>query len=150
MEIQKAILEVTKEVECKYYHDTIYCKSTSQIVQDIRKMWTNFQEGKRLAKAGRLTLTKAKAYTDMIKNKDTLFDVSTDVVARKELLKLEWGVVMGEREKTYLEDQRGPRLLSCDQTMILFSITQAHDLLHYSCVNKNFTTCMQFFYIIKM
>ena len=113
MEIQKAILEVTKEVECKYYHDTIYCKSTSQIVQDIRKMWTNFQEGKRLAKAGRLTLTKAKAYTDMIKNKDTLFDVSTDVVARKELLKLEWGVVMGEREKTYLEDQRGPRLLSC-------------------------------------
>ena len=87
LDIKSAIVQVTKEVESKYFHDTIYCKSTSQISRQITSTWTNFQEGKRLAKAGRLNLTKAKAYVEMIKNKNTLFDVATDVTERQMLLK---------------------------------------------------------------
>ena len=97
LDIKSAIVQVTKEVESKYFHDTIYCKSTSQINRLITTTWTNFQEGKRLAKAGRLNLTKANV--DMIKNKDMLFDFATDVTERQNALKVEWGVTMGEREK---------------------------------------------------
>ena len=35
-------------------------------------------------------------------------------MGRRKVLEEEWGVKMGERERIYLEDQRGPRLLSCD------------------------------------
>ena len=110
----KAVLEVAKEVESKYYHDTVFCKSESQIVTVIRKLWSDFREGKRNAKSGRLTHTTAKAYVDMIKKKDTLFDVSTDDMERKKHLEKKWGVKMGVRDKIYLEDQQGPRLMCCD------------------------------------
>ena len=71
-------------------------------------MWPNFQEGKRLAKAGRLTLTKAKVYIELIKQKDKLFDMHSEDPGRRKALEEEWGVKMGERERLYLEDQRGP------------------------------------------
>ena len=57
---------------------------------------------------------KAKAYVEMIKDKNKLFDMSTEDPARKKLLEGEWGVKMGKMEIVYLEDQRGPRLMSCD------------------------------------
>ena len=104
----KAVLEVAKEVESKYYHDTVFCKSESQIVIVIRKLWSDFRDGKRKAKAGRMTHTTAKVY--MIKKKYMLFDVSTDDVERKKHLEKKWGVKMGVRNKIYLEDQQGPRL----------------------------------------
>ena len=50
----------------------------------------------------------------MIKKKDTLFDVLTDDMERKKHLEKKWGVKMGVRDKIYLEDQLGPRLLCCD------------------------------------
>ena len=114
LSVDKAIYEVTKEVEAKYYHDTVYCKSLRMITKDIQKMWTTYQEGKKVAKAGRLTLNKAKAYVELTKDKDLLFDVSTDDIERANILAVEWGVKMGQREKIYLEDQKGPRLMSCD------------------------------------
>ena len=43
-----------------------------------------------------------------------LFDVSTDDVERKKHLEKKWGVKMGVRDKIYLEDQQGPRLMCCD------------------------------------
>ena len=66
----KAIVEVSEEVEAKYYHDTVYCKSLSEITREMKKMWTIYQEGKKLAKAGRLTLIKAKEYVELTKKKD--------------------------------------------------------------------------------
>ena len=110
----KAALEVAKEVESKYFHDTIYCMGIRWITNKVTEMWTKFQEGKRLAKAGRHTLAKAKAYVELIRTKDQLFDASSDNIERHKVLEEEWGVKMGEREKMYLEDQRGPRLMSCD------------------------------------
>ena len=114
MSSHKAVLEVAKEVEAKYFHDTIYCKSFTTITKRIEEMWTNFQEGKKFAKAGRVHLTKAKAYIELIKKKDMLFDVYSDDILRRQFLEEEWGVKMGEMERLYLEDQRGPRLMSCD------------------------------------
>ena len=75
MPANKAVLEVAKEVESKYYHD--------------------LRDGKRKAKAGRMTHTTAKVY--MIKKKYMLFDVSTDDVERKKHLEKKWGVKMGVR-----------------------------------------------------
>ena len=86
MSVDKAIYEVAKEVEAKYYHDTVYCKSLRMITKDIQKMWTTYQEGKKVAKAGRLTLTKAKAYVELTTDKDLLFDVSTDDIERANIL----------------------------------------------------------------
>ena len=47
-------------------------QSQRTINSKVTKRMTNFTKGKRLAKAGRLTLTKAKAYIDLIKKKDEL------------------------------------------------------------------------------
>ena len=110
----QAVAEVTKEIESKYYHDTVHCKSLPAMRRSVATLFDNFTEGKKEAKKGRLTLTKAKIYVEMIKNKDTLFDMATDDPERKKLLDLEWGVKMGPMENAYLEDQRGPRLMSCD------------------------------------
>ena len=77
-------------------------------------MFDNFTEGKKEAKKGRLTLAKAKVFIEMIKDKDTLFDMSTNDPDRKRQLDIEWGVKMGEMGKIYLKDQRDPRLMSCD------------------------------------
>ena len=111
---QQAVAEVSKEIESKYYHDTVHCKSLPAIRRSVTTLYDDFTDGKKEAKKGRLTLTKAKAYVEMIKNKDTLFDMSTDDPERRKLLDTEWGVTMGQMEKAYLEDQRGPRLMSCD------------------------------------
>ena len=44
MAADKAIVEVAKEVEAKYYHDTVYCKSLSEITRQIRKMCREGQD----------------------------------------------------------------------------------------------------------
>ena len=92
MPIDQAIVEVSKEVEAKYYHDTVYCKSLSEINRKVRNLWTTFSEGKKVAKAGRMNLTKAKEYVELTKNKDDLFDVSTEDGERRKKLEAEWGV----------------------------------------------------------
>ena len=61
-----------------------------------------------------MTQPKAKAYEQLVKEKDYLFDVATEDQTRKNRLNEEWGVKMGQRENLYLEDQRGPRLMECD------------------------------------
>ena len=111
---QQAVAEVSKEVESKYFHDTVFCKSLSTISKSVTTLYDNFTEGKRNAKRGRMNHDKAKAYVEMIKDKNKLFDMSTEDPARKKLLEGEGGVKMGKMEIVYLEDQRGPRLMSCD------------------------------------
>ena len=114
MSSHQAVVEVAKEIESKYFHDTIYCKSYANIIKQLEMVWSNFKEGKKMARKGRTNLTKAKAYIELIKKKDQLFDVYSEDIERRKTLEVEWGVKMGERERLYLEDQRGPRLMSCD------------------------------------
>ena len=110
----KAAVEVAKEVISKYFHENFYCHSNSKIINDIDELYSIYKEGGRLARAGRLTFKKAKEYEELIKNRDSLFDVATESSERKKQLEEEWGVKMGLREKVYLKDQRGPRQMSCD------------------------------------
>ena len=44
-----------------------------------------------------------------VQEKDKLFEVATDSTEQKVKCALSWGVKMGEKEKVYLEDQRGER-----------------------------------------
>ena len=50
LDIKSAIVQVTKEIESKYFPD-----------QQADNHYLDYQEGKRLAKVGRLNLIKAKA-----------------------------------------------------------------------------------------
>ena len=85
-----------------------------QLARVSKLLYDNFTEGKKDAKKGRMNQAKAKAYVEMIKEKNKLFDMFTEDPARKKLLEGEWGVKMGKMEIVYLEDQGGPRLMSCD------------------------------------
>ena len=110
----QAVIEVAKEVEDKYFHDTVHCKSLHQINKHITTLYDIYTQGKAKAKLGLMTQPKAKAYEQLVKEKDYLFDVATEDQTRKNRLNEEWGVKMGQRENLYLEDQRGPRLMECD------------------------------------
>ena len=88
---QQAVAEVSKEIESKYYHDTIHCRSLPAICRSVKTLFDNFTEGKKEAKKGRLMLVKAKTFIEMIKDKDTLFDMSTNDPDRKRQLDIEWG-----------------------------------------------------------
>ena len=96
MSRHKAAVEVAKEVESKYFHDTIYSKSYSTILKQILEMWNNFYEGRKLVKIGRTNLTKAKAYIELIKKKNQLFDVYSEDMGRRKVLEEEWGGEDGE------------------------------------------------------
>ena len=111
---QQAVTEVSKEIESKYYHDTVFSKPLPTISRCVKTLYDNFMDGKKDAKKGRMNLAKAKAYVEMIRDKNKLFDMSTEDEERKRLLEGEWGVKMGDMERVYLEDQRGPRLMTCD------------------------------------
>ena len=113
MPINKAIAEVAKEVESKYFHDTVYCKSKASIIKAIGALYKTY-EGKKFAKQGLMNRTVAQEYVKLIKTKDDLFDVSTDDPDRRKQLELVWGVKMGVRDKLYLDDQRGARKMACD------------------------------------
>ena len=41
----KAVLEVAKEVESKYFHDTVLCHSKSKIAKDIKELLITYKEG---------------------------------------------------------------------------------------------------------
>ena len=51
MPINKAIAEVAKEVESKYFHDTVYCKSKASIIKAIGALYKTYSDGKMYAKA---------------------------------------------------------------------------------------------------
>ena len=39
---QQAVAEVSKEIESKYYHDTIHCKSLPAIRRSVKTLFDNF------------------------------------------------------------------------------------------------------------
>ena len=114
MSNDKAAVEVAKEVYSKYFHDTVFCLSKSKITQCVKDLWKVQRDGGRVARAGRMNLKLAQDYQKLIKSKDDLFDMATEDPEQKKKLEVEWGVKMGVKEKLYLDDQRGPRLMACD------------------------------------
>ena len=80
MSRQEAVTEVSKEIKSKYFHDTVFSKPFRSIFRSVETLYENFMGGKKEAKRGRMNLAKAKACVDMIKDKNKLFDMSTEVV----------------------------------------------------------------------
>ena len=115
MNYKEAVREVAKEVYCKYWHDSVFCVQFETVVQRLQQLLDIFWEGKRrLKEKGKENSKAVKQYTDLVKHKDSLFEVSTDDPKRKEKCEVEWGIQMGLLEKIYLDDQRGERKMQCD------------------------------------
>lgn len=112
---EDAIVEVSKLVYAKWFHDTVYCITLQGIRKKMKKMWDIFREGRKRYQEGK---TKGKAidqYTKLNHEIDQLFDIYTENRERRKTLEeREWKVSMTEREVQYYEDQKSSRLQECD------------------------------------
>ena len=85
------------------------------IERKLEKVMDIYRVGKkRLVEGGRDNDQVVKEYKELVQKKDKLFEVATSCPKQKEDCELKWGVKMGEKEKIYLEDQRGARKMECD------------------------------------
>ena len=100
---------MSKELKDEYLHDTVYCKILGTIDRQISEMYNTYIQDKHKVKLGLMIQPKAEAYKQLVKDKDTLFDVATEDQTRKARMKEVWVVTMGLQEALYLEDQRHPR-----------------------------------------
>ena len=108
---EDSIVEVSKLVLAKWFHDTVYCITLQGIRKKMKKMCDIFREGRKRYQEGK---TKGKAidqYTKWNHEIDQLFDIYTENRKRiKTLEEKEWKVSMTEREVQYYEDQKSSRL----------------------------------------
>ena len=114
MSFERASRETAKEIFSKYYHDTIYCVPYATMVFKIKKLFTEFKDGKKRLAQGREQSEAVSKYKEMVLSKDKLFDMSTSDPDRMLVCQEEWGIIMSKREQHYLEDQRTCRLMDCD------------------------------------
>lgn len=117
MESKQAVREVSKEIYCKYYHDSVYCWKLEKIVYKVDQVWTKYRNARRRMKDGEIR-KEVKIYKDeILPFKNDLFDISVDVedYERKKQCHEEWGVSMGVMEKEYLADQRSERKMECNR-----------------------------------
>ena len=115
MQKEMAVKQVALEIECKYYHDTVYCMPIRTIERKLTQMMITYRVGKsKVVEGGRDNEQVVRDYKELVQEKDKLFEVATTSPKQKENCELKWGVKMGEKEKMYLEDQRGARKMECD------------------------------------
>ena len=112
--VKQAARDVAREVETKYHNDTVYSVSYETIFRRVQELYTEYKEGHQRAGENRKNkdgtdMKAVRIYKQLVADRDTLFDMATSDIKRKEKLKEEWGVIMGEMEYKYLEDQRGER-----------------------------------------
>ena len=115
MSALQASREVTKDIYCKYLHDSVFCVPFETVVKRVNTVWKVFKDGKFRLAQGRDTSKEVKAYEELVAKKETLFDISTSDPARIETLEKDWGVKMSEREHIYLADQQNERRMECDK-----------------------------------
>ena len=70
----------------------------------------NYKEGKKRLN-GKKDHGVVKKYNELVKEKDSLFDMATSDPTRIKVCVEEWGVKRSEMEYVYLEDQRGERTI---------------------------------------
>ena len=46
MSSMDAAREVSKEIYCKYFHDSVYCSSFETIVYKVNNLWETYRKGK--------------------------------------------------------------------------------------------------------
>ena len=110
-----AVVEVSKLVYSKWFHDTVYCITLQAIRKKMRKMWDIFREGRKRYQEGKTSGKAIDQFTKLTSVSDDLFDIYTENNERIQTLKeREWKVSMSEREVQYYEDQKSSRLQECD------------------------------------
>ena len=113
----KNLLEVSKLVYTKWWHDTVYCISFSATVKRVTKLWGEYKEGLKRLRAGRENSAAVKRYKEIVAEKDHLFDIFAHEKEMRDRCEVEWGVKMSPAEKAYYEDQKGERKQICDRAV---------------------------------
>ena len=115
MKHDDAVKEVTKQVYAKWFHDTVYHKSLKSICKMISKIHITYLEGRRRQRQERFDSVGYKELVDLYNKRRQLFDVYPEQQVRIAKCQEEWGGMrMTARDKAYYEDQKGPRLMVCE------------------------------------
>ena len=114
---KEVFVEVAKLVYTKWWHDTVYCIAISSVVKRVTKLWGELKEGVKRWRAGRSGSAAVKRYTQIVEERDTLFDIFAHEKERRDQCLLEWGVKMSPAEISYYEDQKGERKQTCDRAV---------------------------------
>ena len=113
--VDSAVREVSKEIVAKWFHDNVYHKSLDSIVKMVRNVHSTYIEGKRRLGQGKLESEAYKQLVELYKKKRQLFDVFPQQQERIAKCQEEWGGLrMTERDRAYYDDQKGPRLMVCE------------------------------------
>ena len=113
--VDLAAREVSKEILAKWFHDNVYHKSLDAIFKMVRKVHSTYIEGKRRLRQGKLESPAYKQLVELYEKKRQLFDVYPEQPARMAKCQEEWGGLrMTERDRAYYDDQKGPRLMVCE------------------------------------
>ena len=116
--VDMACREVMKQVIAKWFHDTVYHKSELSVLKMMKNLHAQYTEGKRKQRQGRLSSKDYLKFVQLFEKKDQLFDIypsqeegNTRITKCEE----EWaGLRMNARDKEYYEDQKGPRVMVCE------------------------------------
>ena len=91
---KEVFVEVAKLVYTKWWHDTVYCIAISSVVKRVTKLWGELKEGVKRWRAGRSGSAAVKRYTQIVEERDTLFNIFAHEKERRDQCLLEWGVKM--------------------------------------------------------
>ena len=110
--------EVAKQVMAKWFHDTVYHKSILSVIKMVKNLHTQYTEGKH--RQDRPTSKQYLKFIELFEKKDKLFDIYPGSEEGNDFNRIskcqeEWdGLRMNDRDKVYYEDQKGPRVMVCE------------------------------------
>ena len=113
--VDLAAREVAKKIVAKWFHDNVYHKSLDSITKMIKKLHTTYTQGKVRKALGRFERDAYQKFVELYQKKKQLFDVYPTEQARITTCQEEWGgLKMTDRDRAYYDDQKGPRLMVCE------------------------------------
>ena len=109
-----ALKEVTKQVYCKWFSDTVFCVSEITIERILTQIYNIFHEGrKRLAEKGKENSAAVKAFKKLADENENLFDVFQKDEKNRKSIEKDWGIKMSGKEHEYYQDQKRSRKMFC-------------------------------------
>ena len=111
--------EVAKQVMAKWFHDTVYHKSIDSIIKSLKALHNTYIMGKKRQAGGRLDSKDYLNFVELFEKKDKLIDIYPGLeqgnYSRISKCVEEWdGLRMNDRDRLYYEDQKGPRIMVCE------------------------------------
>ena len=112
--VNMASREVSKLIMAKWFHDNVYHKSVDSIQKMVMKVYSVYMEGKQRQVQKRFESPGYKKFVDLYDKMKNIFDVYPEDPKRIQKCQEEWGGMrMTERDMSYYEDMKGPRLMVC-------------------------------------